>query len=479
MITFFSEIPSRHMRLLFIIVIYLQLIPMLAQSTIDSERISAYVEEIKESHNLPGVTVSITDKNSTLYLEHFGKITADEQLLIGSTSKSFTALLTLKLEQKELLNLNDPVVKYLSWFQYEDKSRSDKILIRDLLQQTSGIPSIFGRMTVDEDSTGSTKKSIQKLLSTITLESTEIGYAYSNINYRLLGFIIEEVTGLSFGAALEQNILQPLHLKHTSGFVLSKDSKAFPRSYNYFLYYPILPYTSNYPRDEIPGGYVASNAGDMAIYLREHLKSYVDDSSDLIDKNIAVSLFTPKDLTKSKYGYGWFINNWQNREVFYHTGLAQGFNTCMIVLPTEDKAIFVGINSGVDQAFEIAAGIFHLLIDKEPREFSTLFFYLIRSLPFLAIILITFLIFNVKKWRKKNFRVGLSRKLIPNLLLCLGVIFGSLWVIIFPILYNTTMKVIIDYDPTSGISLIIVACSIILISVINYFNNQSNTSALS
>ena len=49
------------------------------------------------------------------------------------------------------------------------------------------------------------------------------------------------------------------------------------------------------------------------------------------------------------------------------SGLTEGFNTCMIILPEEKKAIFVGINSGVGQAFEIAAGIFHILIDKDPN----------------------------------------------------------------------------------------------------------------
>jgi len=476
MLPIYPKIPIEQKHFLYLFAFFISLISAFAQSdsAIELEKISEYVEQIKESYNLPGVTVSITDKDSTLYLEHFGNIGANDQVLIGSCSKSFTALLTLKLEQKGLLNLNDPVHKYLNWFQYADKNQSDRIVVRDLLQHTSGIPSIFGRLNIEEDENKSTKNSIQYKLSTISLESDETHYEYSNFNYDLLGYIIEQVTARTYGDALHDEILMSLKLKNTSGFVLNPNKQNFPQSFNYFLYYPIIPFTSTYYKDEIPSGYIASTAGDMAIYLRELLKSYVDDSSLLFEKDIVDSLFTPNDTVKSNYGYGWFKNNWQNREIVRHSGLTEGFNTSMIVLPSEGKAIFVGINSSTGSAFEIAAGIFHLLIDKEPRKFSKIVFYLIRSIPLLVLVLMLVLFVQIKKWRDKNYRIRLCNKLKPNLLLGLGIMFGLLWVIVFPILYNTSMEVIIEYDPVSGISLIIIATSSILISFLYYLNNQPN-----
>ena len=461
---------------LYLLVVITSLVSAFSQtdSNIESEEITHYVEQIKESYNLPGVTVSITDKNSTRYLEHFGKIGANNQVIIGSCSKSFTALLTLELEQKGFLNLDDPVNKYLEWFQYADKSQSDRILIRDLLQHTSGIPSIFGRLAIQMDENNSSKTDIQRKLSTLSLESEDIRYQYSNINYDLLGFIIEQVSEKNFGDVLSDEILQKLNLENTFGFPLNPDDRNFPQSFNYFLYFPIIPYTSTYHKDQIPSGYITSTAGDMAIYLRELLKSYVDNSSLVIEKDITDSLFTPKDPDRSNYGYGWFKNNWQDREVIYHSGLTEGFNTAMIILPSEDKAIFVGINSNTESAFEIAAGIFHLLIDIEPRKFSTTVFYLIRSVPILLLVLLTILFVQIKKWRKKNYEIHLSKKIKSNLFLILGIIFGLLWVIVFPILYETSLEVIIDYDPISGISLIAIAITTILISFITYFNKESN-----
>lgn len=465
-------------RLMFILIVYAAMSPVFAQSEIDSDRISLYIEHIKKSYNIPGITVSVTGLDSTIYLEHFGKINPDEQILIGSCSKSFTALLILKLQQKGLLNINDPVVKYLNWFQYANKSTSDKIVIKDLLQHTSGIPAIYGRISIEEDSEGSTKNVIESLLNSIEFESPSNNYEYSNINYRLLGFIIEQVTRSKFGEVLNNELLIPFHLRNTSGFVLNKDNESFPRSYNYLLYYPIIPFVSTYNKDEIPAGYIASTASDMAIYLRELMKSYTHNPSLLIEEDTVDSLFTPNGKNQSKYGFGWFISEFQNTEVIYHAGLVEGFNTCMIILPEKEKAIFVAVNSGIEPAFEIAAGIFHILINVEPRKFSTTVFYLIRSIPILVFILILILIAQLRKWRKRDFQIGFSHKLKPNVLLIMGILFGLLWIVIFPILYQTTLQVIIKYDPTSGISLILITISVILISIISYLNNQPHDQLL-
>ena len=360
MFQFYKKLSGHFKQILSILIVFLLFNPIVAQSGINSDLITEYVERIKKSYNLPGVAVSITDLDSIIYLETFGKISPNEQFLIGSCSKSFTALLILKLQHKNLLDIDDPVVQYLSWFQYKDKSVSDKIVIKDLLQQTSGIPSILGRITIDEDNEGSTKNEVASLLAKVATDSGEHNFEYSNINYRLLGFIIEQVTGREFGDVLNSELLVPLQLKTTTGFVLKKDDKNFPKSYDYFLYYPIIPYISQYEKDRIPAGYIASTVSDMGSYLRELMKSYTNDSSLLIDQNTTHSLFEPNPNNKSDYGLGWFIANWQDNKVIWHTGLVEGFNTAMIILPEEEKAIFAAANVSELTAFEIAAGIFHI-----------------------------------------------------------------------------------------------------------------------
>ncbi len=114
MLPFHSTFSRQFEKLLLTLSVFLFSITAFAQSQIDTDRITQFVNQIKDSYNIPGVAVSITDLDSTLYLEHFGKINPHEQLLIGSCSKSLTALLILKLQQKKLLHIDEPVVKYLN-----------------------------------------------------------------------------------------------------------------------------------------------------------------------------------------------------------------------------------------------------------------------------------------------------------------------------------------------------------------------------
>ena len=85
-------------------------------------------------------------------------------------------------------------------------------------------------------------------------DSIEHQFEYSNINYRLLGFIIEKVMGQEFGGVLREELLIPLGMESTTGFVMDKNSESFPRSYDYFLYYPVIPYVSEYNKDRVPAG---------------------------------------------------------------------------------------------------------------------------------------------------------------------------------------------------------------------------------
>ncbi len=106
--------------------------------------INEFVESKRAYYNSPSIAVAITDENSTVYLKHFGNAEKKDKYLIGSNTKSFTALLVLILQEKKKLNINYPVHKYLKWFEYKNKNISNKITLKNLLQHTSGINTAMG-----------------------------------------------------------------------------------------------------------------------------------------------------------------------------------------------------------------------------------------------------------------------------------------------------------------------------------------------
>lgn len=180
----------------------------LCQNTLKDKtrKISEYVQSVKDDYNLPGIVVAITNGNETEYIESFGNVSKDDSFIIGSNSKAFTALIILKLQEQGLLNINDPVVKYLDWFQYENKRVSDKITLQDLLHHTSGLSTKMGRDFLKKDVENVENKIAEKLKTVKTGNYPIRDFEYSNTNYQLLGYIIEKVTGQDYSSVLKSEI---------------------------------------------------------------------------------------------------------------------------------------------------------------------------------------------------------------------------------------------------------------------------------
>jgi hypothetical protein len=200
------------------------------------------------------------------------------------------------------------------------------------------------------------------------------------------------------------------------------------------------------------------------------MNSFNVNGKSLVDREITLQLFNPRRDIGSSYGMGWEIREWKGYQRFKHDGLTQSFSSSMLILPELDLGIIIMANiNNSPLTIELADGILRIITDKERVEYSKTGFYFRNSLPIFAAWILIVLFFRIKKWKKSNFRVGVTRKIIPNLWLMLGTGFGLFWVIYFPVAYNTPLFAIIDYEPNSGISLVILTTGIILNSLIGYF----------
>src|SRR5574343_962 len=141
---------------------------------------------------------------------------------VGSITKNMVAACILKLEQDGLLNINNPIGDYLRPTLLNDTIQSSlPVTIRQLLNHMSGIANAA-------DNTSCQLNLLSNLLASHTLEEAVFcgaslgeqfapgtNWEYSNTNYSLLAMIIEEVSGMSYSAYLNQVIIQPLNLQNT------------------------------------------------------------------------------------------------------------------------------------------------------------------------------------------------------------------------------------------------------------------------
>ena len=143
---------------------------------------------------------------------HF-KNALDTRFNICSGTKPFTAVATMLLVQRGLISVNDPVTKYLPDFPF-----GDKITIFQLLTHTSGL----GHFSDTEEyiEKMNTVRGFQNVLDSFVYKEklqSEPGtrFKYSNSGVRVLGTIIEKVTGMKYSDFIQQNILTPLGMKNT------------------------------------------------------------------------------------------------------------------------------------------------------------------------------------------------------------------------------------------------------------------------
>lgn len=128
---------------------------------------------------------------------------------LGSLSKQLTAVAILKLEEKQLLSLKEPISMYIP-----DFPNGDKITLEMLLHHTSGLVDRTDHMGLTNAELTQVGHTPTELVEMIRREKlgAEPGkkYFYSNHGYILLGFVIEKVSGMSYFDFLKKEVLSPL-----------------------------------------------------------------------------------------------------------------------------------------------------------------------------------------------------------------------------------------------------------------------------
>jgi CubicO group peptidase (beta-lactamase class C family) len=231
---------------------------------------------------------------------------------LGSITKQFTAMCILILEEKGLLNVNDPISKYIC-----DYPNGDKITIHNLLTHTSGIATYYYRYSDDVNHYYSPRDLISLFKDKPALFQPGEKFEYNNSNYILLGYIIEKVSGLKYKEFLQQYIFTPLDMNN-SGY---EDGKTIfqNKATGYQLFWFHL---------------VKADNPDMSIYYSgAGLRSTVEDlykwdqalyTEKLVKKKTLKKMFAIYYREVIPYSYGWYIERFG---CMFHGGYVDGFSS--------------------------------------------------------------------------------------------------------------------------------------------------------
>ncbi len=181
-----------------------------------SENIDTYLNELHEKAELNGNVLVLKD-GKTYYEKSFGytdgskntMLTKEYRFDIGSIYKEFPAVSIMQLQAKNQINVEDKISKYLP----ELPNWSKKISVKNLLQYSSGLPTIGWDAYFSKGINVNDNHILEEIKSVKNLEfEPGSDYLYSNSNPILLIKIIETITKTTFSDYLEKNIFNPYGL---------------------------------------------------------------------------------------------------------------------------------------------------------------------------------------------------------------------------------------------------------------------------
>ena len=300
------------------------------------DTLDSYLVQQVQRNRIPGLAIAIVEDDEIVFINGYGNahpglpVTPQTQFYLGSTTKSFTALAAMHLVQEGKLDLDKPVQHYLPWFKVADEEASRTITVRQLLNHTSGL-SATQDPNVDVY-TDTLKEQAQYLQYVSPVAEPGEQFEYYNQNYRVIGCLIEEISGLSYSDYLRQHIFLPLGMKNT---VTSPDeAEQLAQGYSRMLGYPVAM-EQDYNPGALPSGYIITTAEDMGKYLLVHLNNTVDGDSYL-DPILMNQLHTPPTGVDSIYAMGWM----KDGDKIAHGGSIYSFQTFMM-LDMEKKNGFI------------------------------------------------------------------------------------------------------------------------------------------
>jgi CubicO group peptidase (beta-lactamase class C family) len=187
---------------------------------------SARADAWRDDNRVPGVVAGVVDDQQLSWSCALGvadalsgePMTADRLFRIGSITKTFVATAILQLRDEGKLNLEDALVRHLP---AAEKMRSafgpiDRVTLRDLLQHTAGMPRELPVRRVDEPIARSDGDFIAAIPEMELVRAPGEAHQYSNVGYRLLGFVVERVSNRTFADYVGSELLAPLGMAETA-----------------------------------------------------------------------------------------------------------------------------------------------------------------------------------------------------------------------------------------------------------------------
>ncbi len=349
-------------RIYLVLLILLTSLSLVAQSPDQADELTTTITDLLDEYRVPGAVVAVIRDGDVLYSEAFGvtdveaetPVTTETLFPIGSVSKSFTALAVAQLVEAGQLDFDVPISEYVPELTLSDPEALDQITLRMLLSHTAGLtPGTLPQFGQYPD-----RAAVIDDLENVPLQSEPgTAYAYSNRGYILAGYIIGQITELTWEAYVQANILNPLGMTRTSfgADLLNAENHAVPH------YFDVLRGTTPVPFFEsidlsAPAGSINASIEAMVPYLLLQLGDGTYEGERLISESMLEMLQTEQT---EGYALGWFpltvldLDPFASVDPIGHNGAFNGYNAFAALAPEAEvgAVVLTNMDAGVGSSF--------------------------------------------------------------------------------------------------------------------------------
>ncbi len=333
------------------------------------EAIRSQVKSLVETGEVPSLAIAVLLHNEIIWMEAFGvadiesnvPATIDTSYALASITKPFTATALMQLVEAGNLALEDAASEYLGDARLTPRVGDvHDVIVAMLASHTSGLPLHSQAYYIDEPHQPA--PFAETLCRYGNLTTAPGGrYQYSNLGYGALGYILERLSGRSYGELMAERVFEPLGMSRT--FVGPPNSEQASVAVKYDdRGHRVPPATSDCPA----ACAIYSSVSDLIRFAALHLGQGLDGTPncELLSNASLQRMQTPTpgtlptrdwECAGGGYGIGWFVGFLgDGLKIVDHSGGACGIGTSLILVPEEQLAVAVLTNTHGSWADNIA-----------------------------------------------------------------------------------------------------------------------------
>jgi CubicO group peptidase (beta-lactamase class C family) len=311
------------------------------------------LREYTDDYGFVGTSIGFIDQGKIEYFTYGKKaihavdpVTEDTIFEIGSITKVFTTLALVDMANKGIVQLDDPIEKYLPNVKIPG---GEKITLRHLASHTSGLPRMPEKFNPKDKNNPYKSYTVDDLFTYLNhctlLYEPGSSCEYSNIGMALLGQILSQQAGSTYDDMIQKRICEPLGMSQTRVSLTPEMSQNFASGHH------LGQEVSHWDFPSLPGaGALRSNIKDMTCFLAANMGMVNSPLGCLMQQ------CHQKQYVQSptfSIGLGWVLSCSNKAHIIWHDGGTGGFRSYLGFNPEMQRGVVILSNSTDEWPYEL------------------------------------------------------------------------------------------------------------------------------